>query len=102
METQNPKRKPRKSIESLIEIEWEIITKLYEKLSNPDLTTIEYIKAASALASHISNLNNLLNENRESNESDEQNLGEYVISVTPRTYRRWDFKVWKRRLSLRR
>jgi hypothetical protein len=102
METQNPKENPHKNIETLIEMEWEIITELRTKLKNPDLTTIEYTKAANALGCHISNLNKMLNKTRENNESNGQNLGEYVIGVTPRTYRRWDIKSWKRRLSLRR
>jgi hypothetical protein len=101
-ETKKTKEKTNKNIESLIEMEWEIITELHAKLKNPDLTTIEYTKAASALGFHISTLNKMLNKNREDNVSDEQNLGEYVKGVTPKTSKRWDFRVWKRRLSLRR
>ena len=86
-------------------MEWEIIAKLYEKLNNPDLTTIEYTKASSSLAHQISNINKLLKllkENKETNESEEQTLGEYVINVSPKTHRRWDLKIWKKRLSYRR
>ena len=101
-ETQTPKRKPRKTIEGLIEIQWAVIDALSEKLKNPDLTTIEYTKAASALAIHISNITKLLRQDKENCESEEQNLGEYVTNVSPRTHRRWDFRIWKRRLSLRR
>ena len=102
MENQNPKENTGKNIGTLIDMEWEVITELRTKLKNPDLTTIEYTKAASALAYHISNLNKLLNKNTENTESNEQNLGEFVRNVTPRTTKRWDFKTWKRRLSLRR
>jgi hypothetical protein len=37
-ETQTPKEKPNKNIGTLIDMEWDIIAKLYEKLNNPDLT----------------------------------------------------------------
>jgi hypothetical protein len=102
MEKQTQNKNTSKSIETLIDIQWEIITELHKKLKNPDLTTIEYTKAASALGCHISILNKLLNKNRENVESNEQNLGDFVRSVTPRTHRRWDYSIWKRRLSLRR
>jgi len=107
MDTQNSKEKPERepvNLETLIQMEWEIIHELHKKLKDPDLTVAEWTKAANALGYHMSNLNKMLNQKGQSSQFDEQNLGEFVRDVEPKIFRRVkrDFKTWSRRLSLRR
>ncbi len=102
MENENPKEKSTRSLESLKERQWKIVDELYKRLDNEDLTTAEFTKAAKTLADHINILHKLEHENREDRESNELTLGDYVRSVTPRIYRRWDPRAWTRRLSFKR
>ncbi len=102
-ETPNKKDKPKRTAKALIEIEWEVIDELQNKLKNPDLTTSEYAKLSRSLASHINNLKKLL-DTSEIDEYDRQTLGDYVVNVRPRIFR-WqehDRRPWKRRLTFRR
>jgi hypothetical protein len=91
------------SLETLIQMEWDIIHILHRKLKDPDLTVTEWTQAAKALGYHMSNLNKMLNQKGESSQFDEQNLGEFIKDIEPKILRRIrrDFKTWTRRLSLK-
>ena len=107
MESQNSKENAQKepaNLETLTQMEWDIIHELHKKLKDPDLTVTEWTKAANALGYHMSNLNKMLNQKGNSGQFNEQNLGEFIRDVQPKTFRRVkrDFKRWNRRLSLRR
>jgi len=103
-ETPDKNKKSKKNVKTLIDIEWEVIDALHERLRNPDLTTTEYSKAAHSLAIHVNNLNRLLCKIDVECESGQQNLGEYVLNVRPRIFRHEerDRRIWKRRLTFRR
>src|SRR3990172_9562278 len=92
------------NIETLIQIEWGIIRTLQKKLKDPDLTLIEWTKAADSLGYHMSLLNKMLNQKGDSTQFNEQNLGEFIRDLEPKTSKliRRDFKKWTRRLSLKR
>jgi hypothetical protein len=98
MEDQNsekPMEKETVSLETLIRMEWDIITTLHKKLKDPDLTTVEWTQAAKALGYHMSNLNKMLNQKGESSQFTEQNLGDFIRDIKPRIFRRVrrDFKI---------
>jgi hypothetical protein len=101
--SEKPMEKEPANLETLIQMEWDIITTLHKKLKDPDLTTVEWTQAAKALGYHMSNLNKMLNQKGESSQFTEQNLGDFIRDIKPRIFRRVrrDFKIWTRRLSSR-
>ena len=92
------------STETLIQIEWDIIHAFLKKLKDPELTLVEWTKAADSLGYHMSHLNKMLNQKGVSSQFNEQNLGEFIRDLEPKTSRliRRDFRKWTRRLSLKR
>jgi hypothetical protein len=107
MDAQNSKENAQKepdNFETLIQMEWDIVHELHKKVKDPDLTTTEMTKASNVLGYHMSNLTKMLNQKGHSSPFDEQNLGEFIRDLQPRTFRRVkrDFKTWTRRLSSRR
>lgn len=107
MEDQNS-RKPSDgepaNLETLIQMEWDVVHILHKKLKDPDLTVAEWTQAAKALGYHMSNLNKMLSQKGENNQFNEQNLGDFIKDIEPRIQRRVrrDFKIWTRKLSLKR
>jgi hypothetical protein len=107
METQNSQEKREAEYpthEALIQTEWATIKQLEKMLVNPELTFKEKTSAANVLAFHVNTLNRLLAQKGDQEQFNEQNLGDYIKSVDPRISRRIrrDFRIWKRRLSLKR
>jgi hypothetical protein len=106
MAAQDPKEKElqeQNSVQTLIDMEWDIIHELNKKLKDPDLTVAEWTKAANALGYHMSNLNKMLNQKGQQEQFNEQNLGDFIKDVKPKIFRRVgrDFRIWTKRLSLR-
>ena len=91
------------SLDKLIAIEWETLRDLKRMLSNPELSTGEKTRVANALAYHASVLNKLLSQKGEDSQFNDATLGDFIRDVDARTFRlvRRDFKVWTRRLSLK-
>jgi len=104
MENQDKKKPREKSIRALMELEWEIINELQDKLKDQDLTTHEYTATARALALHVNNLNKLYDKSQGVTDYEEQSLGDFIVHFKqPLTReRREDLRIWKKRLSLRR
>ena len=92
------------SLDKLIRIEWDILRDLRKMLRNPDLSTGEKTRIANALAYHASVLNKLLSQKGVDQQFNESTLGDYIKLVEPRIARlvRRDFRVWTRKLSLKR
>ncbi|MCW4047987.1 MAG: hypothetical protein NWE99_10605 [Candidatus Bathyarchaeota archaeon] len=99
-----PPDKEQANLETLIQMEWDIINILHKKLKDPDLTVTEWTRAANALAYHMSNLNKMLSQKGETSQFTEQNLGDFIKGIEPRIFRRIkrDFSIWTRRLSSKR
>jgi hypothetical protein len=95
------KRAP--NLDRLIAIEWNILRDLRKMLSNPELSIGEKTRVANALAYHASVLNKLLGQKGEDSKFNEATLGDFIRNVDARMLRlvRRDFKVWTRRLSLK-
>ena len=91
------------SLDKLIAIEWEILRDLRKLLSSPELSTGEKTRVANAIAYHASVLNKLLSQKGEDSQFNDATLGDFIRNVDPGMRRlvRRDFKVWKRRLSLK-
>jgi hypothetical protein len=96
------KRAP--NLDRLIAIEWNILDDLRKMLGNPELSTGEKTRLANALAYHASVLNKLLSQEGEASQFDDATLGDFIKDVDARTFRlvRRDFRLWTRRLSLKR
>lgn len=95
------KRAP--NLDKLIAIEWTTLSDLRKMLSNPELSTGEKTRLANAIAYHASVLNKLLGQKGEDSKFNEDTLGDFIKNVEPRMLRcvRRDFRVWTRRLSLK-
>jgi hypothetical protein len=95
------KRAP--NLDRLIAIEWNILRDLRKMLSNPELSIGEKTRVANALAYHASVLNKLLGQKGDDSKFNEATLGDFIRNVDARMLRRVrrDFKVWTRRLSLK-
>jgi hypothetical protein len=91
------------SLDKLIAMEWDTLRDLRKTLRNPELSTGEKTRVANSLAYHASVLNKLLSQKGEDSPFDDANLGDFIRNVDSKMRRlvRRDFKVWKRRLSLR-
>jgi hypothetical protein len=91
------------SLDKLIAIEWETLRDLKRMLSNPELSTGEKTRVANALAYHASVLNKLLSQKGEDPQFNGATLGDFIRNVDAKTFRLVgrDFKVWTRRLSLK-
>ena len=91
------------SLDKLIAIEWEILRDLRKTLRNPELSTGEKTRVANALAYHASVLNKLLSQKGQDSQFNDATLGDFIKDVDSRMRRlvRRDFKVWTRRLSLK-
>jgi hypothetical protein len=85
-------------------MEWDTLKDLKRMLRYPGLSTGERTRVANALAYHASVLNKLLAQKGEGSQFNEATLGDYIKGVQARVYRqvRRDFRVWTRRLSLKR
>jgi len=90
------------SLDKLIAIEWDILNDLKKMLLDPELSTVERIRAANALAYHASVLNKLLAQKGESSQFNDTTLGDFIRGIEPKIAKRirGDFKKWTRRLSL--
>ena len=97
------KEKKPVNVDTLIEIEWEIVQDLKKMLTDPKLSVAEKIRAANALAYHASVLNKLCAQNDEDSKFSDTTLGDFIKGVEPRIARRVrrDFKHWTRKLSLK-
>jgi hypothetical protein len=102
--SKQPTDKETATLETLIQMEWEVITTLHKKLKDPDLTVAEWTQTAKALGYHMSNLNKMLHQRGETSQFTEQNLGHFIRDIEPRIQRRVrrDFRKWTRHLSYRR
>jgi len=102
--TSETKKKPA-ALDKLIKIEWDILRDLKKMLQDAGLSTGEKTRVANALAYHASVLNKLLAQKGEDPRFNESTLGDYVkeIQVQPRIARlvRRDFRIWTRKLSLK-
>jgi len=103
-QTSETKKKPA-ALDKLIRIEWDILRDLRKMLRNPELSTGEKTRVANALAYHASVLNKLLAQKGEDPRFNEATLGDYIrdIQIQPRIAKlvRRDFRVWTRKLSLK-
>lgn len=92
------------NLEKLIEIEWGILYDLKKILASQELSIAERIRAANALAFHANVLNRLLAQKGETTPLNDSTLGDFIRDVEPRISRRVrvDFRIWKRRLTLKR
>ena len=92
------------NLDNLIAIEWDILRDLRKMLNDPELSTGEKTRVANALAYHASVLNKMLSQKGEDSQFNDATLGDFIRNVDARTYRlvRREFRVWKRRLSLKR
>ena len=93
------------SVDELIRMEWELMADLRKMLGDPSLSRSEKIRVANALAYHSIALNKLLAQKGENEQFNEESLGDYVqhyAGIRMRRTVRRDFRLWKRRLSLRR
>jgi len=92
------------NLDNLIETEWDILHDLRKMLNDPKLSIGEKTRVANALAYHASVLSKMLSQKGEGAKFDDATLGDFIRTVEPRICRlvRRDFRVWKRRLSLRR
>ena len=97
------KEKKPVNVDTLIEIEWEIVQDLKKMLTDPKLSVAEKIRAANALAYHASVLNKLCAQNDEDSKFSDTTLGDFIKGTEPRIARRVrvDFKHWTRKLSLK-
>ena len=91
------------NVNTLIEVEWDIIRDLKKMLTDPQLSAAEKIRASNALAYHASVLNKLLAQKGEDSKFDDATLGDFIKGAEPRIARRVmrDFKHWTRKLSLK-
>ena len=101
MSTQKEKKPV--NVDTLIEIEWEIVQDLRKMLTDPKLSVAEKIRAANAVAYHASVLNKLCAQNDEDSKFSDTTLGDFIKGTEPRIARRVrrDFKHWTRKLSLK-
>jgi hypothetical protein len=92
------------NLDNLIAIEWDILRDLRKMLNDPELSTGEKTRVANALAYHASVLNKMLSQKGEDSQFNDATLGDFIRNVDARTSRlvRREFRVWKRRLSLKR
>ena len=97
------KEKKPMNVDTLIEVEWDIIRDLRKMLTDPQLSAAEKIRAANALAYHASVLNKLLAQKGEDSKFNDATLGDFIKGAEPRVARRVrrDFKHWTRKLSLK-
>jgi hypothetical protein len=102
--SKQPTDKETATLETLIQMEWEVITTLHKKLKDPDLTVAEWTQTAKTLGYHMSNLNKMLHQRGETSQFTEQNLGHFIRDIEPKIQRRVrsDFRKWTRHLSYRR
>lgn len=91
------------NVDKLIAIEWDMLNDLRKMLSDSELSKGEKIRLANAVAYHASVLNELLSQKGEDSRFNESTLGDFIRGVDPGARRliRRDFRVWKRRLSLK-
>ena len=91
------------NLDKLIAVEWDIMHEL-KKMFTTDLSPGERTRVANALAYHAIVLNKLLIQKGEDSQFNDATLGEFIRNVDSKMRRlvRRDFKVWKRRLSLKR
>jgi hypothetical protein len=91
------------ALDKLIAIEWDIIRDLRKTLRSSGLSVGEKTRVANALAYHASVLNKLLSQKGEEPTFNEVTLGDFIKGVDVRASRlvRRDFRVWTRRLSLK-
>jgi hypothetical protein len=91
------------SLDKLIAIEWETLRDLRKTLRNPELSTGEKTRVANAIAYHASVLNKLLSQEGKDSQFNDATLGDFIKDVDSKMRRlvRRDFKVWTRRLSLK-
>jgi hypothetical protein len=101
-QTSETKKKPA-ALDKLIAIEWEVLRDLRKTLRNPWLSVGEKTRVANALAYHAGVLNKLLSQKGEEPTFNEVTLGDFIKDVDARAARivRRDFKVWTRKLSLK-
>jgi hypothetical protein len=94
---------PERNIDKLIDMEWDIMKDLRKMLIDPGLSATEKIRAANALAYHASVLKNLLSQKGESSQFNDSNLGDFIKGIQPKIARRVrsDFRIWTRKLSLK-
>jgi hypothetical protein len=93
------------NVDELIRMEWDLMTDLRKMLADQSLSKSEKIRVANALAYHSIALNKLLAQKGENSQFNEETLGDFVQHYADGRMRRAvrrDFRVWKRRLSLRR
>jgi hypothetical protein len=103
------KKKEVVNVDKLIEMEWDIIRDLRKMLQDPELSSVEKIRTANALAYHFSVLNKFLVQKGES-PVDDVSLGEFIRRTNEGRFAhvekraacrvRVDFVRWQRRLSL--
>ena len=86
------------NVDILIEIEWDTMSDLKNMLADPELSKVEKIRAANALAYHATVLNKLLVQKGETPKFDDETLGHFVKRYGNRTCRHFmrDSRTWKR------
>jgi hypothetical protein len=95
------KEKGSENVDTLIELEWDIIRDLRKMLADPQVSAAEKIRAGNALAYHASVVNKLLAQKGKASKFNDATLGEFIMGVEARTARlvRVEFKRWTRKLS---
>jgi hypothetical protein len=93
----------RPNLDRLIAMEWDILRDLRNMLRSPELSISERTRVANALAYHASVLNKLLGQKGMDSQFNDATLGDFIRNVDARMLRlvRRDFKVWTRKLSLK-
>jgi hypothetical protein len=90
--------------EDLIKTERDIMATLKKMFNDPDLSKMEKVRVADALAYHAVVLNKLRSRKNEESQYDEDSLGDFIAGMhfadgPMRRLVRRDFRNWKRRLS---
>jgi hypothetical protein len=90
------------NLDKLIAVEWDIMHELL-KMFSTDLSPGEKTRVANALAYHAIVLNKLLSQKGENSQFDDATLGDFIRGVDHRmrTRIKRDYRVWQRRLSLK-
>jgi len=97
------KEKDPQNVDTLIEVEWDVIRDLRKMLKDPHLSRAEKIRASNAVAYHASVLNKLLAQKGEDSKFNDATLGDFIKGVEPRIAGRVtrEFRRWTKRLTLK-
>ena len=90
-----------KSLDKLIQVEWDTINELKQMLTDSSLSTYDKVRISNSLAFHAVALNKLL-QNKGEKPLEDENLGS-MLAKLPKKWRLTvlrDFQKWKRKSLL--